>query len=145
MAVTRALLGVAAQALAEVSDDVTLAQFRVLVLADAHDGLQMGDLARALGVLPSTATRLCEALENKGFIERRAFPGNRRSVGVHLTKPGRGLVHRSLTRRRCLLDAAVQRLSPAARDRLSQSLEELTDALGEVSDDAWTLGWPAEP
>jgi DNA-binding MarR family transcriptional regulator len=144
MDATRALVGVAARSLAEVGDEVSLAQFRVLVLAGAEGGPAMGDLARTLAVNPSTATRLCETLEAKGLLARRPAPGNRRTVRATLTADGRRLVARSLRSRRRRLDDALRRLDPDARRQLRRSLRELTAALGEAGDHAWALGWPAQ-
>lgn len=143
MDATRALVGVAAQSIAEVSDEVSLAQLRVLVLLDARDELAMGDLAELLGVNPSTATRVCDVLEDKGFVVRAQDGENRRVVRVALTKSGSSLVQRTLRRRRKVLDAALARLPPDSRQRLALSLAELTDALGATSDHAWALGWSA--
>ncbi|MGZ6975501.1 MAG: MarR family transcriptional regulator, partial [Acidimicrobiia bacterium] len=52
---SRALVGVAARSLAEVEDEVTLPQFRALVVLATADR-NLGDLAEALDVHPSTAT-----------------------------------------------------------------------------------------
>lgn len=142
MEATRALVGVAARSLAEVGDEVSLAQFRVLVLAGADGGLAMGELARTLGVNPSTATRLCETLEAKGLLARGPAPDDRRTVRAAPTPAGRRLVGRSLRSRRRRLDEAAGRLDPDARRRLDRSLRELTAALGEAGDHAWALGWP---
>jgi len=145
MDATRALVGVAAQSIAEVSDEVSLAQLRVLVLLDAHDEMAMGDLAELLAVNPSTATRVCDVLEDKGYVVRAQDGENRRVVRVALTRGGRSLVQRTLRRRRKLLDAALGRMSADAQQRLARSLAELTAALGANSDHAWALGWSGTP
>ena len=80
MDATRALVGVAAQSIAEVSDEVSLAQLRVLVLLDARGEMTMGDLAELLAVNPSTATRVCDVLEDKGYVSRAPDGSNRRVV-----------------------------------------------------------------
>ncbi len=144
MDATRAIVGVAARSIHEVSDEVTLAQLRLLVLVDARGDLAMGELADALGVTPSTATRLCDVLEAKGLLRREPMADNRRVVIATLTDDGLALVRRALDRRRALLGAAVARLTPAAQQRLARSLRDLTDALGAVSDHAWALAWPEE-
>ena len=41
---------------------VTLTQFRALVLIDSEGAMRSADLAEALAVSPSTATRLCDRL-----------------------------------------------------------------------------------
>ena len=61
---SRALVGVAARSLAEVEDDVTLPQFRALVVLAAGER-QLGELAEALDVHPSSATRLCTRLDRR--------------------------------------------------------------------------------
>jgi DNA-binding MarR family transcriptional regulator len=142
MDATRALVGVAARSIAEVADEVSLTQFRALVLVDARGSITMGELAEVLGVNPSTATRLCDVLEEKGLVDRTPLDGNRRVVIATLSETGQQLVRRALRRRQRQLAAAVGRLSPDAQRRLSRSLTELTRALGEVSDQAWALGWP---
>jgi DNA-binding MarR family transcriptional regulator len=143
MAASRALVGIAAQSIAEVSDEVSLAQYRTLVLVEARNGMTMGDLAEMLGVNPSTATRLCDALEKKGLVERAPTPESRRVVRVEVTRDGRSLVRRSMRRRRRLIDAAVRQLPVEAQRRLGRSLAELTQALGAAGEHAWALGWPA--
>src|SRR4051812_40588029 len=140
MDATRALVGVAAQSIAEVSDEVSLAQLRVLVLLDARGEMTMGELAELLAVNPSTATRVCDVLEDKGYVVRAPDGSNRRVVRVVLTRGGRSLVQRTLRRRRKLLDAALGRMSQESQQRLARSLAELTDALGAASEQAWTLG-----
>ena len=143
MDATRALVGVAAQSIAEVSDEVSLAQLRVLVLVDARGELAMGDLAELLAVNPSTATRVCDVLEDKGFVVRAQDEANRRVVRVTLTRAGRSLVQRTLRRRRKLLDAALGRMSAESQQRLARSLAEFTEALGAANEHAWALGWSA--
>jgi DNA-binding MarR family transcriptional regulator len=144
MEATRALVGVAAQSIAEVSDEVSLAQYRCLVLVHAYGSMPMGDLAQLLAANPSTATRLCDVLENKGLVERAPTEESRRVIRVTLTPAGRSLVTRSLRRRRSILDAALARIPPESQRRLSRGLIEFTEALGAASDHAWALGWPPE-
>ena len=141
MTATRALVGLAARSLAEVSDDVSLAQYRVLVLLDGLGPQTMGELAGYLGVNPSTVTRVCDVLVDKRFIRRRSAEGNRRSVRAELTPLGRKRVDQVMNRRRQLIDAALARMTPEAQGRLVRSLAEFAEAAGESSDHAWTLGW----
>ena len=65
---SRALVGVAARSLAGVEEQVTLVQYRALVLLDAGPQ-NVGTLAKALGIHPSTATRLCDRLTTKGLVK----------------------------------------------------------------------------
>jgi DNA-binding MarR family transcriptional regulator len=141
MTATRALVGLAARSLAEVSDDVSLAQYRVLVLLDGHGRQTMGQLADRLGVNPSTVTRVCDVLVDKKFIRRQSAEGNRRTVCAELTGRGQKLVDQVMDRRLGLIDDALARMTPEAQRRLVRSLSEFAEAAGELCDLAWTLGW----
>jgi DNA-binding MarR family transcriptional regulator len=141
---TRALVGVAARSLAAASDEVTLAQFRVLVLLDGAGRLTMGELAASLDVNPSTVTRLCDALVDKRLVRRVPDRDNRRLVCAELAPAGRRLVDHVMDRRRALIDDALGRMTPAAQRRLARSLTEFAAAAGQLSRDAWILGWPVD-
>jgi DNA-binding MarR family transcriptional regulator len=140
MVASRALVGIAARSLAEVAADVSLAQFRVLLLLDGSSRT-MGELSDSLAVHPSTVTRTCDLLVGKGLIRRQGAADNRRVVCAELTRRGRRLVARAMDRRRALIDEALGRMAPAAQRRVARSLAEFAAAAGEVSDHAWTLGW----
>lgn len=142
---TRALVGIAARSLAEVSDDVSLAQYRVLVLLEGRGVLTMGELAVSLDVHASTVTRMCDVLVEKKLIVRRSDGENRRSVYAALAPRGRRLVTRVMGRRRELIDAALDRMAPAAQRRLARGLAEFAAVTDEAAGRAWTLGWSLDP
>ena len=91
---SRALVAVAARSLADLAEDVTLAQYRALVELAARGPQRPADLASALGVDPSTATRMCDRLVRKQLVQRRRISADRRGVRISLTScracPGRG-------------------------------------------------------
>jgi DNA-binding MarR family transcriptional regulator len=140
MASSRALVGIAARSLAEVAADVSLAQFRVLLILDGSSRT-MGELSQSLAVHPSTVTRTCDLLVGKGLIRRHGAADNRRVVCAELTRRGRRLVAQAMDRRRALIDDVLGRMPPAAQRRVARSLAEFAATAGEVSDQAWTLGW----
>lgn len=141
---TRAFVGLAAHSVAEVTEDVSLTQYRVLVLLDAHGPQAMGRLATSLGVQPSTLTRICDVLVHKGLIRRQPVPDNRRTIHAELTAGGRKLVRQVTAQRGRIIDAVLARMAPEAQDRIAQSLGEFTAAAGDLPDVAWTLGWSVE-
>src|SRR5947209_15436601 len=59
---SRALVAVAARSLGDLAEDVTLAQYRVLVELAARGPQRVAELAGVLGVERSTATRMCDRL-----------------------------------------------------------------------------------
>lgn len=142
---TRALVGIAARSLAGASDDVTLAQYRVLVLLEGRGALTMGELAANLDVNPSTITRVCDALVNKSLIVRGPGEENRRNVRAELAPAGRRLVGQVMAHRRELIDTVLDRMTVAAQRRVAVAFHDFSVAAGELSDDAWTLGWPIPP
>lgn len=145
LSATRALVGIAARSLAEVSDEVTLAQYRVLVLLDGHGPLTMGELAGNLDVNPSTVTRMCDLLVAKSLIRRIADEDSRRSVRAELTESGRRLVAEVMAHRRQLIDTVLDGIPASGQRQLALALHAFAVAAGELADDAWTLGWSIEP
>lgn len=58
---------------------------------DPEAGLRVGDLAEWLGVKPPTVSRMVDALERKGLVERCADGDDRRAIRVRLSSAGRGM------------------------------------------------------
>jgi DNA-binding MarR family transcriptional regulator len=140
---SRALMGVVVRSLAIVEDDVTLVQYRALVVL-ASRGKQGGsELADALGVQPSTATRLCDRLVAKGFMRRETSRQSGREITLTVTPAGRTLVRAVTARRRREVNRIVERLPADDRIRLRAALDTFAAAAGEMAlpDDAWKLGW----
>jgi DNA-binding MarR family transcriptional regulator len=129
---SRALVAVAARSLAGVQD-VTLPQFRALVVLTRPTTVTVGDLAEALDIHPSTATRLCDRLERKRLVRRH--PGvspDRRETTVSLTAQGRRLVGRVTGRRRRDLAAIASAMAPEARRHAIIGLTSFARAAGEL-------------
>jgi DNA-binding MarR family transcriptional regulator len=138
---SRALVGVAAQSLAETEDTVTLVQYRALVLLAARGEMKVGALAEALAVHESTATRLCDRLVKRGLVERRPPPESRREVVVSLTRAGHALLRSVTQRRRAAIDEIMARLPVKQRAAVRDAFLAFAGAAGEAPDDAWKLGW----
>jgi DNA-binding MarR family transcriptional regulator len=141
MGVSRALVAVAARSIAGVEAEVTLPQYRALVLLSGRGVHNVGALAEALGIHASSATRLCDRLIAKGLIERANTPANRREVTVALSAKGRTLVRSVAARRSRELRRIVERLDVASQRALIDAFQTFAEAAGEVPDDAWKLGW----
>src|SRR5215470_14760983 len=82
LAASPALVAVAARSLAAAGEDVTLPQYRALVVLAARGPQGTAELAAALTVNPSTATRLCDRLVRKGLVRRHRQAGDRRPVRI---------------------------------------------------------------
>ena len=121
--------------------DVTLPQWRALILLEGEGELNVSALSTYLGVGPWSCTRLCDRLDRKGLIERRLSPGSRREMSLRLSSAGSTLVAEANARRRGAIDELVGRLTPGQRRDLTAALTSLVGAAGESADRAWVLGW----
>jgi DNA-binding MarR family transcriptional regulator len=140
---SRALVGVAARSLAATEATITLPQYRALVLLASRGDQNVSSLADALGIHPSTTTRLCNRLAAKRLIKRATSSDSRREVTVTLSPAGQALLGSVTARRRNELKRIVARLDPEMRRALVDSLASFAEAAGEIPDDAWKLGWTA--
>jgi DNA-binding MarR family transcriptional regulator len=138
---SRVLVALAARSLAAVEDEVTLAQYRALVVLRGRGPQPLQALAHELHVVPSTATRMADRLEAKGLVVRSVADDDRRLVLLALTKDGSALVDRVTRVRRRELAKVIEGMPPAQRSALVPSLEAFAEAAGEVPDSGWDLGW----
>ncbi len=136
LAANRVFVAIASRALVGQRPEVTLAQWRTLVLLDMHGSVTMGQLAAALGVVPSTATRMCDRLVRKRLVQRTTDPTNRRQVSVSLLPAGRHLVTTTVERRRQDLSRLLATLSPEDRARLDAAFKTFVRAANEFSETA---------
>ena len=67
---------------------LTPGHMKTLFELDAEEGRPMGELAAVLACDASNATWLVDRLEERGLVERRPFPGDRRVKSVVLTPTG---------------------------------------------------------
>src|ERR1700756_3397766 len=111
-AATRLLAGVALRSLDVLDAAVTLPQFRLLaVLADLGP-VPSGQAARALGLDPSTVTRLADRMVTAGHVTRGTDPRHRGVVTLALTATGQDLVAAAGAWRRRELARIMARLTP---------------------------------
>jgi DNA-binding MarR family transcriptional regulator len=141
---SRALVAVAARSLADLAEDVTLAQYRALVELASRGPQRPADLASGLGVDRSTATRMCDRLVRKGLVQRRRTSTDRRVVRISLTAAGRALVEEVTLRRRVEIAQILGRMPRADQGAALKALRVFANAAGEVPEQDWSLGWGLE-
>ncbi|MGO9507756.1 MAG: MarR family winged helix-turn-helix transcriptional regulator [Mycobacterium sp.] len=140
---SRALVGIAAAAIAAVDATVTVPQLRVLVLLDTRGPLNLAGVAAALGVNPSNASRICERLIKAGLVDRQESPLDRRNVTLSLTDAGRRLINKVTRHRRAAITRVLRDMDPDDRELLTTALDRFASAAGEpMPDDAVTMVWP---
>lgn len=125
---SRVLVTAAANSLAEVEDQVTLAQFRMLVVLSTRGATNLVALAELLCVAPSTAMRMVDRLISSGLADRQINPGNRRETLLQLTEEGRRIVVAVTARRRQDIAVIVARLTPQQRSALIEALTAFNEA-----------------
>jgi DNA-binding MarR family transcriptional regulator len=102
----------------------------ILMVVARDDGLTQQALGEKLGVFPSRLVGLLDELEQRGLIERRDRPTDRRSYALHLTAAGRdalGQIQRVAGEHQESLCAA---LDASERERLADLLRRVADEQG---------------
>ncbi len=141
LAASRALVAVAARSLAVAGDEVTLPQYRALVVLAAQGAQGTAELAAALAVNPSTATRMCDRLVRKGLVRRHRQSGDRRAVRIALTATGRDLVAEVARQRREELARLLGALPAEEHEPVIAAFRAFAAAAGELPQPGATLGW----
>ncbi|MGI8678258.1 MAG: MarR family winged helix-turn-helix transcriptional regulator [Jatrophihabitans sp.] len=141
---SRALVAVAARSLADIEENVTLAQYRMLVALGRHSELSLQQLATELRVNPSTAMRMVDRLTTAEAVSRSDNPDDRRGVLVCLTDTGRSILRRVTARRHREIDRIVAAMPARRRSEMVAALNAFAEAAGELDaqpEHASMLGW----
>ena len=141
MAASRAFVGLTVRSLAGVDGDVTLPQFRALVVLAVRGPQRSVDIADELRVNPSTGTRMCDRLVRKGLVKRVRSTSDRRVVRLRLTPNGHDIVETVVARRRAELEELVAATADRWQPAVIEALNAFAAAAGEVPEPDWWLGW----
>ena len=133
-AATRDLVGLALSSVDEL--EVSLPQYRLLLLLESRGRASSTQCAEALGVVGSSVTRLADRLHASGHLLRSADPDNRSAVVLELTSTGRRVVREVTRRRRRRLREVLDCIDPPARASCAAVLHELHQMLVEAGTDA---------
>ncbi|GAA5190582.1 hypothetical protein GCM10023322_46070 [Rugosimonospora acidiphila] len=144
LSASRAVMAMAARSLAGLDAEVTLPQYRALVVLASRGPQRMVDISNELGVNPSTGTRMCDRLARKKLIRRYRSSADRREVRLTLTPAGRQLVEQVIGRRREELTRLVEAMPRTWHRPVIGALRSVADAVGEVPEHEWWLGWSGE-
>ncbi|HET7120737.1 MAG TPA: MarR family winged helix-turn-helix transcriptional regulator [Solirubrobacterales bacterium] len=101
--------------------------FRILNLVDAREGQSQQAIGAAIEVPASRMVALVDELEQRGLVERRPDPSDRRVRALFLTAKGR----KALTRGREIAkqheEELTEGMAPADRKRLVDLLQKIVD------------------
>lgn len=136
---SRALVGLALHSVNVAPVEVTLLQYRVLVLLT--DGERtVGDIAGALGVNPSNATRHCDRLGRLGLVSRRRSTSDGRVVRVGLTDAGRDVVEAVTAQRRGEVTRVLDAMPVRDAAAVVAALRAFSDAADGLAEQEWSSG-----
>jgi len=110
-------------------DELEMGQSDALDVLVQSGPLRMGDLAEALRVDSSTATRAVSRLVDAGFAQRTRAPGDARGVVVSVTRKGRAAHDRFAARARRTLADIIAHLDDDEQERVAFGLERLIEAI----------------
>jgi DNA-binding MarR family transcriptional regulator len=128
------LLSVWMSAQERAAAQLSSSQLRALMVVEESDGVNLRGLAAAMGILLSSASRLCDRLVAAGVLEREPGRVDRREIALHLTPAGRLLLDELRADRRGRLDDVLSRMSPAGRQALLRGLQEF-EAVATATED----------
>jgi DNA-binding MarR family transcriptional regulator len=125
-------IGMTAVALSLVSTgELTLAQWRALVVLGRADGLRVGEIAQAVGMSLPSASRLIQRLERRGLVTTERDESDRRATLVRLTASGMEVREAVVKCRREMMEAALQRHAPRLPRGLAPGLSAIATAFDQ--------------
>jgi DNA-binding MarR family transcriptional regulator len=130
---TRALVGLTLQSLQVLDGEVSVPQFRLLLVLSGLGRVPSSRLAAELGMTASSVTRLADRMEAVGLLARGADPRSRSIVTLEVTPAGIDLVARVVERRHMLLAAVLGRMSPGEREEAARVARRLSELAGDAA------------
>ena len=111
---------------------VSMTHLHVMGLLSRHGETSMSGIADLLDVSLSNATGLIDRMAERGLIERVRVPDDRRVVLVRLSEGGQAQLDALEMLRRDLLQKILARMDATQLSRLSQSLNDVHEAVSAV-------------
>jgi DNA-binding MarR family transcriptional regulator len=113
------------------NSSVTLSHISAMSSLHKCGPMTPGELAAREGVQPPSMTRVIGALEDMGYISKRAHPNDGRQVIVELTEQGLGYIEADISAREAWLDSRLSELDEAERETLSRAAEIIDRMAGQ--------------
>jgi DNA-binding MarR family transcriptional regulator len=110
--------------------DLEPRDFALLRAVGAAEGRSQNAIAEQLHIPASRMVAFIDSMQDRGLIERRAQPGDRRAHALYLTAAGRELLAEAFAVASGFERELCARLSAADRKRLLALLSEVREQLG---------------
>lgn len=104
--------------------DLRKVEFTVLALIEQNGGLTAAQLAAALAFTPPNMTAWLDRLVQRGLVERRPHPRDKRAMQLHATPAGSTLLHDAMAQIAQSEAQAFARLTKAERGMLLELLQK---------------------
>lgn len=111
---------------------LSLVHLHVLTVLEADGPLSMSKLAEALDVSVASTTGIVDRMEQRGLVERRHQPDDRRVILVHATDAGDSVFRDLAMERRKHLAALLDRMTDAELESFLTGLRALRRVRTEV-------------
>lgn len=108
--------------------DLRITLWPTLIVLWQEDGLTQSELSSRCLTANYTTTRVLDALEKSGLIERRPHPTSRRSHLVYLTELGQSLRMEGIARGKATNKKFMAGLSESEQDTFLQLLNKMIDS-----------------
>jgi DNA-binding MarR family transcriptional regulator len=130
----RGLLELSVGVLSAMEEKVSPSHLRALQSLDHLGGAKVTALGEALGVPPSTASRISDRLTAAGLITREVAPDNRRATWLDLTPAGREVLSALAGARARALERVAAAMTPQEREALLAGAEGFARAYGSLDE-----------
>ena len=104
---------------------LTRSQFCFLKLIAANSDLQVGELARALGVSPAASSKNLDKLERLGLVSRAASDEDRRVILLTASRQGKKLVREYEQLKAAQIEPVIASMGREKTEQLCNLLEEV--------------------
>jgi DNA-binding MarR family transcriptional regulator len=111
----------------ELGSELTPVQYAILSRLAGHPGIDQVSLAGLAAIDTSTGATVCARLEEKGLLERRVIPHNRRQRALTITPEGTRLLAALEDGAQRLRQRLLAPLSPPEQAQFMALLEKLVD------------------
>lgn len=113
--------------------ELTLTQVGVLRTLYREGAQSAGRLGHAVGLSPTSVTRLVDRLERRGLVSRHRDGEDRRLVEIRLEPPGEAVLIQAKVMRGSAVHRAVESMTEQERRRLTTSLRRLVELARDIT------------
>jgi DNA-binding MarR family transcriptional regulator len=117
----------------EMGDELTPVQYAILAQLADHPGIDQVSLAGLAAIDTSTGATVCARLEEKGLLERKVIPHNRRQRALTITPAGARLLDAMVPGAQRLRERLLAPLSAQEQVQFMRLLGKLVDENNEQS------------